>query len=48
MKLSEFLKQVNGRIERIVIIKSQKEAMEAVERNGYALQYVNPNIFEEE
>ena len=40
MKLSEFLKAVGGNVKNIVIYKSEKESIEAVKNDGYALQYV--------
>jgi len=39
MKLSEFLKEVDG-TEEDIINYSGEEALEAVRENGYALQYV--------
>ena len=39
MKLGEFLKKVGGKVESIVTY-SGKDALKAVESNGYALQYV--------
>ena len=45
MKLGEFLKKVGGKVESIVTY-SGKDALKAVEKNGYALRYVNASIFE--
>ena len=39
MKLSEFLKRFNLK-ESLIITYSGADAMKAVERDGYALQYV--------
>ena len=39
MKLSEFLNKVNGKEEHLRTLQG-RDAMKAVERNGYALRYV--------
>ena len=48
MTLTEFLKitKKEGRREEIVILEGE-EAIEAVKRDGYSLQYVNIKIFED-
>ena len=45
MTLQQFLKAVGGKEESMIEFKGE-EALEAVKRNGDALQYVNKNIFD--
>lgn len=45
MNLQEFLNEVGGKESDIIVYASEKEALEAVKRNGDALRYVNKKIF---
>ena len=47
MKLKDFL-ELNNLSERNIISYSGEEALEAVKENGYALQYVDKSIFDNE
>lgn len=44
MNLQEFLNEVGGS-ESSIICYTKKEELEAVKRNGYALQYVDKRVF---
>lgn len=45
MDLQEFLNEIGGKESDIIDFASEEEALEAVKRNGYALQYVNKKVF---
>lgn len=45
MNLQEFLNAVGGKESQIITYFSEKEALEAVKQNVYALRYVNKKVF---
>jgi len=45
MNLQEFLEEVGGSESQIIGFATEQEALEAVKRNGDALQYVNKSVF---